>query len=361
MSGSQDDTEKTHEPTQHKLDEARKKGELVKSADLITAASYGGFLLAALAIGAFSVGQVSTALMVLIGQSTDLADLFFSGQARTAIGGLLGRVANGLSGWFVIPGLAAVLAVLAQRAFVFAPSKIRPKPSRINPIQNAKNKYGISGLFEFGKSFAKLFLYSILLGSFLSFRLSDMAGTLHGDPMIVGTLMARMLVEFMFIVLLIALAIGVLDYLWQRHDHLRKNRMSFQEIRDEHKKNEGDPHMKNERRQRGAQIAAGQMMADVPTADVVIVNPTHYAVALTWSRAPGAAPVCVAKGVDHVAHMIRDVAMENGVPIHQDPPTARAIHAGTPIGEEIDPDQYRAVAAAIRFAEAMRRKARSFR
>ena len=101
-------------------------------------------------------------------------------------------------------------------------------------------------------------------------------------------------------------------------------------------------------------------MADVPTADVIIVNPTHYAVALKWSRLPGSAPVCVAKGVDHVAHSIREVAIENSVPIRRDPPTARAIHASTDIGEEIDPSHYRAVAAAIRFAEAMRLKARSF-
>lgn len=187
-----------------------------------------------------------------------------------------------------------------------------------------------------------------------------MAGAIHGDPKIVGALMTRVIIDFMFVVLLIALGVGAVDYLWQHHDHLRKNRMSHKEIRDEHKQQEGDPYLKQERRQRGAQIAAEQMMADVPDADVVIVNPTHYAVALKWSRAPGSAPVCVAKGVDHIAQTIRERAMESGVPIHRDPPTARAIHASTDIGQEIDPAQYRSVAAAIRFAEMMRRKARSF-
>ncbi len=360
MAGQDDDTEKSHEATPHKLDEARKKGELARSADLTTAASYGGFLLAALAIGGYSVQQVSTSLMVLIDQSTNLADLFFNGQARTAVGGLMSAIALGLIGWFLIPAGTAILSVIAQRAFVFAPSKLAFKASRINPIQNAKNKYGPSGLFEFGKSFAKLLLYSGLLSLFLSYRISDMAGALHGDPKIVGALMMRVIIEFMFVVLLIALSVGAIDFLWQHHDHLRKNRMSHKEIRDEHKQQEGDPHMKQERRQRGAQIASEQMMADVPTADVIIVNPTHYAVALKWSRAPGAAPVCVAKGGDHIAQTIRELANENAVPIHRDPPTARAVYAGTEIGEEIDPDQYRAVAAAIRFAEAMRRKARNF-
>lgn len=360
MAEKNDEAEKSHEPTPHKLREARKKGDIARSADVTTAAAYAGFLLTAVAIGASSVDQVSTSLMVLIDQSTELARLFFDGQSSTAVGGLLGAVALGSIGWFLIPAVCAILGVVALRGLVFAPSKLSPKASRINPIENAKNKFGPSGLFEFAKSFTKLLLYSILLGVFLAYRLSDMAGAVHGDPKIVGALMADVIIDFMFVVVLIALGIGAIDYIWQHFDHLRKNRMSHKEVRDEFKQQEGDPYLKQERRQRGAQIAAEQMMADVPQADVVIVNPTHYAVALKWSRAPGSAPVCVAKGVDHTAHTIRELASEHGVPIHRDPPTARAIHAGTKIGDEIDPAQYRAVAAAIRFAENMRRKARSF-
>ena len=100
------------------------------------------------------------------------------------------------------------------------------------------------------------------------------------------------------------------------------------------------------------------MMSDVPGADVVIVNPTHYAVALKWDRLTGEAPVCVAKGVDEVARKIREVAEDAGVPIHSDPPTARALYATTEIGNQITPDHYRPVAAAIRFSETMRRKMR---
>lgn len=360
MAGEDDDTDKTHDPTQHKLDEARKKGELARSADLTTAAAYGGFLLAGLTVGAQSIQQVSGNLMVLMDQSNSLADLIFTGNATAPIGGLLGAIALGLLAWFLIPAVMAILSVLAQRSFVVAPSKLAPKASRINPIENAKNKYGPSGLFEFSKSFVKLLVYSTVLGVFMTYRFSDMAGALHGEPQIVGALMLRLMIDFMSIVLLIALAIGAVDFMWQKHDHLRKNRMSLREIKEEHKQQEGDPHMKQERRQRGAQIASAQMMKDVPDADVVIVNPTHYAVALKWSRLPGAAPICVAKGVDHVAHAIRDLAHENGVPIRSDPPTARALHATAGIGDEIDPSHYRTVAAAIRFAETMRRRARSF-
>ena len=357
MAGPQDDAEKSHEPTQHKLDEARKKGELARSADLTTAAAYLGLLLTGLAAGAASITSVGGSLMVLIDQADGLAPQVFGGNASAPVGGLLAAIAMALLAWVLLPAAAALTGVLAQRAFVVAPSKLAPKLSRIDPVSNAKNKYGFSGLFEFAKSFAKLLIYSVSLGVFLSARLPEMAGTIEADPGAIGMVMVRMLTEFMMVVCVIALAIGAVDYLWQRHDHLRRNRMSHQEMRDEHKQQEGDPHMKGERRARATRIASEKMMVDVPTADVIVMNPTHYAVALKWSRAPGSAPECVAKGQDHMALAIRDLAMEHGVPVRRDPPTARALYATTEIGQQIAPEHYRAVAAAIRFAEAMRRRA----
>ena len=355
-----DDTEKSHEPTPQKLLEARKKGEVVRSQDLTTAAAYGGFLLAGLAIGATSISHVGGVMMAFFDQSDRLADLAFKGSGSTALGGMIGAIAVALLGWFLIPGGLALLSVFAQRSFVVSAEKIKPKFSRIGIIKNAKKKYGPSGLFEFFKSFLKLVAFSACLGLYINHRLDDMSAALFSDPKLIGALLMRMLIEFMFVVLLISVAIGVLDYLWQRYDFMRQNRMSFRELKEEHKRSEGDPHFKQERRQRGQRIASERMMADVPTADVVIVNPTHYAVALKWSREPGSAPVCVAKGVDHIALAIRECAMENGVPIRLDPPTARALYAGTDIGQEIDSDHYRAVATAIRFADKMRRRARSF-
>ena len=357
--GKDDDVDKSHEPTRHKLDEARKKGELARSADLNTAGAYFGFLLAALVAGASSIETTATALTVLLGQAGSLSEMIFDGPASAPVGGLLMAVVLGCLAWFVIPAALALLSALAQRSVVIAPSKIAPKLSRIDPVQNAKNKYGLSGLFEFAKSAAKLVLFSVLLAVFIFARFPEMAGSLHAEPAVISALMGRTLVDFLFVILLIALFIGAIDYAWQHHDHLRKNRMSHREMREEHKTQEGDPHLKQERRERATRIASQQMMADVPDADVVIVNPQHYAVVLKWDRAPGSAPVCVAKGVDHVAHAIRACAAEHGVPIQQDPPTARALYAGTEIGEQIDPRHYRAVAAAIRFSEAMRRRARN--
>ena len=156
--------------------------------------------------------------------------------------------------------------------------------------------------------------------------------------------------------MLVSAAIGAVDFMWQKAEHIRKNRMSRKELVDEAKQQEGDPHMKGQRRQRAQEIAMNQMLGDVPGADVVIVNPTHYAVALKWSRLPGAAPECVAKGVDQIAFRIREIAEEAAVPIHSDPPTARALFAMVEIGQEVHPEHYQAVAAAIKFAEAMRAK-----
>ncbi len=166
------------------------------------------------------------------------------------------------------------------------------------------------------------------------------------------------MVEFLFVILIISTVIGGLDYFWQLAEHHRQNRMSRKEMMDEHKEFEGDPHTKAQRRQRGYDIATNRMLADVDTADVVMVNPTHYAVALKWVRCRQAGTRCVAKGVDEIAARIRERAALAGVPIHSDPPTTRALHASVDIGHEVQPEHFRAVAAAIRFSEAMRRKAR---
>ena len=357
MSGGQDDdSEKSFEPTQKKLDDARKKGEIAKSMDVSVAAGYLGLTIAFLTIGASTITSAGNGLMVLLDQASELAPLVFEGDPSTPIGGILMELLFSIAPWFLVPMIAVILSVIAQNAFLVTPSKVAPKLSRINPIGNAKNKFGRSGLFEFAKSFAKLVIYSVCLGFFLNARMAEMASAIQLDPIMVPALLGRLMIEFLMIVIVVAASIAIVDYFWQRAEHIRKNMMTRKEMTDEQKESEGDPHMKQQRRQKGQEIAMNQMLADVPEADVVIVNPTHYAVALKWSRLPGEAPVCVAKGVDEIAAKIREAAQENAVPIHRDPPTARALHAIVEIGQEIPPDQYRPVAAAIRFADAMRQR-----
>ncbi|KPP83535.1 MAG: flagellar biosynthetic protein FlhB [Rhodobacteraceae bacterium HLUCCO07] len=356
MSGEDDGATKRHEPTQKKLDDARRKGEVPKSLDLAAAAGYVGLLLCFWALGEPAVMQVGASLQSLIANAGPLSRPGAGPQAAWAMKTAIANSIAPLAAWFLIPGLLVVLSLFAQRGLTFSPEKVRFKLSRVSPIQNAKNKYGLSGLFEFAKSLVKLVIYSTILGLFLSANLDRIGTTLMTGPGPATLLLAQVMIEFLLIIVMIALAIGFVDLMWQRADHLRKNRMSDKDLRDEHKETEGDSHMKQARREKGQQIAANRMLNDVPGADVVIVNPTHFAVALKWDRQRGSAPICVAKGQDMIAKRIREMAIEAGVPIRSDPPTARALHASTEIGQEIAVEHYRAVAAAIRFADGLRRR-----
>jgi len=358
MAESNEDTEKEHEPSQKKLDDARKKGDIPKSVDLITASGYGGLLIAMIAIGSSTLGDLSQLFASMLDKSDSLAVDWLSGAGTSLSAQLILASGVSLIGWFVFPFIAVIAAILAQQAFVVAPDKLIPKASRISPLSNVKNKFGRAGLFEFFKSFLKLLIYSFFLGVFLYWNVDEIVANVNFEPATVLISLSKLTVEFLAIVLVIAATLGTIDLVFQKKEHVRKNRMSRKEMTDESKESEGDPHMKQERRQRGLDIATNQMLSDVPEADVVVVNPTHFAVALKWARTPGSAPKCVAKGVDEVAAKIREIANENAIPIHSDPPTARALFASVEIGDEVAPDHYEAVAAAIRFAESLRKKAR---
>ncbi|WP_299414014.1 flagellar type III secretion system protein FlhB [uncultured Sulfitobacter sp.] len=358
MSDSEDSADKSFDPTPQKLLEARKKGDVPKSTDLLTACGYLGLLVALSAFGASGLGYVGSALMTLLDQPDELATLFFGGRAAAPSMSILQMVGSGLIPFFALPAVAVILALFAQQAWVFAPSKLEPKLSRISVISNAKNKFGADGIFEFFKSFAKLLIFSTCLAMFIYLWLPEMIAVLQTDPNTVISLLAKICMTFLGVVVVVSGTIGGVDAVWQHESHMRKNRMSRKEVTDETKESEGDPHQKQERKQRAFSAAQNQMMQDVPTADVIIVNPTHFAVALKWSRLPGEAPVCVAKGVDEIAATIRRLGAEAGVPIHSDPPTARALHAAVEIGNQIRHEDYAAVAAAIRFAEEMRARAK---
>ena len=360
MNDEEDSGEKIFEPTEQKLNRARDEGEVVRSTDLATAAGYGGMVLAGATMGGVALQKAGQQGAVLLDRADALSELFLGGGQAPA-GGLFATLMVAVAPWFVIPALAVLLIILAQRALIFSPKKLRPKLSRISILANAANKFGREGLFEFAKSFVKLAVISVTLWLFVMGRLDDLLGAINLTPAMSSALMMRLMLDFMLIVLALAVVIGTIDYLWQFQQHIRKNRMTRKEMTDEIKNAEGDPHIKQQRRQRGHDIATNRMLDDVPKADVVIVNPTHYAIALKWKRGDSGAPVCVAKGADEIAARIRERAAVAGVPLHSDPATARALFATVDIGQEIVPGHYRAVAAAIRFSETMRARARERR
>ena len=351
----EENEDKQHEPSQKKLDDARKKGEIPRSTDLSVAAGYGGMLLVYAGFGSASLVLLCAEMVGYMEQAFLPLDLQ---GARNLTGGLMQSIWVLVGGWFVVPAGCVVLLLVALKGFTFAPDKLQFKMSRISPLSNARNKFGRSGLFEFAKSVIKLMVYSVCLGFFLKARLSEIAAVTSMSPGSAVLLMFRMGAEFFFVAFLVALVIGGVDYLWQYTEHLRKNRMSDKDMRDEQKEAEGDPHMKGARRQKAQELALNQMAARVPEATVIIVNPEHYAVALAWSRLPGSAPICVAKGVDEAAQTIKAIAREHDIPIHRDPPTARALYATTQIDQEIEAEQFKSVAAAIRFADQIKMKMR---
>lgn len=355
MSEEDASTDKEYEPTQKRLEDAREKGEIPRSPDLTTAAAYTGFLLALLIFGAEGASRLGVMGAEMIGQADRTAPAM-AAQGMAQAGALLAEAGLATAPLFAMPA-AAVLAMLAlQRAVIFTPDKLMPKLSRLSPLAGFWQKFGRQGLFEFAKSFLKLLLVTVILSVLMTQGAGRIVAAVAFEPGIVTAELVRYIILFLAVVCALSGAIGALDYAWQRAEHLRRNRMSRTDLMDEMKGSEGDPHVKAQRRQRAQEIATNRMLLDVAKADVVIVNPTHFAVALRWDRAAGRAPICVAKGVDEVAARIRARAAEAGVPLHRDPPTARMLHATVEIGTEIRPEHYRAVAAAIRFSEAMRKR-----
>jgi flagellar biosynthetic protein FlhB len=357
MAGEEkDEGEKEFDPSQRRLTQAREDGDLPRSEDLQVAAGLGGLLVAALALGGWAVEQAGTAGMALLSGVGRL-----SGQDG-GMGAEIAGAALGMAGppmaLLIGPAVAVLLWLVASRGVVLAPSKLAFKGSRLSILANARQKFGRAGLVDFAKRSAKM----LAVGAVLVWYLRDGADLLFLAAAMeagqVARLMAAKVTGLLVLLLALSAAFGLADFLWQRAEFLRRHRMTRKEMTDEMKDSEGDPHMKADRRRRAQEIATRKMLVEVPKADVVIVNPTHYAVALKWDRGKGRAPVCVAKGVDEVAARIRALAAEAGVPVRSDPPTARILYATLEVGQEIRPDHYAAVAAAVRFADAVRKRAK---
>ena len=352
--------EKSHDATPERIAKARREGDVAQSRDLNAAASYLGFYLALAIVGAGAAGQLTFSLSQILRHPEDVGRLAFdAAQGGEFVISLTSQSVFSVLPFFLLPAIGTLCALFAQRAFAFAPSKIKFKMSRLSMVDNAKKKYGPDGLVEFSKNSAKLLFVFVLFGFFFAQRFSSLPmDTRLAAESLPASLLAESVI-FVGVIVLFSVAIAAIDLPWSRHSHAKKLRMTYEELKKESKESEGDPEMKRSRRERAQSVAKNTMLRDVPDADVVIVNPTHYAVALQWQRDKGLAPVCIAKGVDEFAARIREVAALEGVPIKSDPPTARAIHASVEVGEEIKREHYAAVAAAIHFADVIKAKAKA--
>ena len=352
--------EKSFEASEKKIKDSRDKGDTPQSMEANTLCLYMGLLVAVIVFGQGVFSNNFRLLSGMLAHPEDMgANMLLSEKSRD--GGnnaseLLWEpiVAFGPIFGILIFGIIASLVI--QRAITFAPSKIKPKLSRLSPISNAKQKYGPNGMFEFLKRLFKLTFIAVIGGIFFY----NMIKVLPGESAIPASQivpeMNRVAIELIFYMVIAVGFITLLDLPYMQFSHMKKLRMTFKEIKDENKDSEGDPHLKGERRARAIALSQSSMLNDVLAADVVIVNPTHYAVALKWDRAQKGVPVLLAKGVDELAYRIRQKAKMHEVPIHSDPPCARSIYATVEIGDTIRPEHYAAVAASIHFADSLKRK-----
>jgi len=348
--------EKSHQPTPQKIRRSREKGEVAYSSEATTAATYVGFFVALIIVAGWTATHLHETLAAFFHRPDEIGGLLLSTQDDEFAARLAASLFGAVAPLFIILALAALASVFGQRALVFAPSKLKPKLSKISIVANAKQKYGPDGLSEFAKSAAKLIAVMVILLFAMKGRFLELPALSGAASNTIAALLLREAVFFGGFISAAAVLIAAVDLPWRHFQHVNKLKMTHQEVKEETKETEGDPMLKSTRRNKAEAIAANRMMSDVPKADIVIVNPTHYAVALKWERENRTAPTCVAKGVDEIAARIRESAAVAGVPIKRDPPTARSIYSLVKIGEEIKKEHYAAVAAAIHYADKMRKK-----
>ena len=345
MAEDQDESEKTEEPTQRRLEEARKKGDVAKSQEIP-----GWFVLASgLALLIFLLPAASGSMAVML-----RAFLQHSHEYNTDPSALLGLMQS--MAWqttliMAFPVLVIAIAGLAghlvQTGWLVSGEKIQPKLSKINPVEGFKRNFGPQGLANFLKGIGKMALVAAAAFIVIWPKKDQLASLplLEVEGML--SVVRQAAIELMIAALVVYALIAIADFAFQRQSFIKRNRMSKRDIKDELKNTEGDPHVRARLRQLRQERAQKRMMAAVPDASVVITNPTHYAIALHYEQGETSAPVVTAMGVDDVALRIREVAEDHDVPIVEDPPLARALWATAEIDEPIPTEQFQAVAKVI--------------
>ena len=339
------DLEKTEAASPQKLQKAREEGQVARSREL------GTFML--LAAGATMLWATGEALY------RSMRGLLFGGlyfdQRIIADPGMMVANAVSLAGealWMMLPlfGMLIVVAVFSSIAvggLVFSGKAVEPKFSKLDTIAGMKRMFSMQTVVELLKTLAKAVMVGTIGGYVIWNHLGEMLGLMYAAPQEALTRMTSVVALCAVIMIASLFVIVALDVPWQVWHHLKKLRMSKEDVKKEHKENEGDPLVKGRIRQQQRAMARRRMMADVPTADVVVTNPTHYAVALKYSEEGTAAPRVVAKGTGQIAARIREIAHEHRVPLLEAPPLARALHQHVEVGHEIPVPLYSAVAEVL--------------
>jgi flagellar biosynthetic protein FlhB len=345
MADDQDKSQQTEEPTAKRLEQAHEQGDVVKSPELTTFILLGGGTLAVAMFGKYTAMSLARTLTLFIQQPDAMSVDGASLAAMLRL--LLPQIALALGPFFAVMIAAGLAGHVIQSRPGFSFDKIVPDFSKVSPMAGFKRLFGAEGWMNLLKGLAKIAVVGVAIWTQLWPERGGLEVILNQTTLAVMHDMTRLLFKVLMAALSALAVIAGLDYFWQRMRFMSRNRMSKQEIKEEYRQNEGDPTIKAKIRQLRHDRARKRMMAAVPKATVVIMNPTHYAVALRYESGKTAAPVCVAKGIDALALRIRAVAEENDVPVVENPPLARALHAAIEIDDPVPPEHFKAVAQVI--------------
>lgn len=340
-----DQDQKTHDPTEKKLADARQRGEVAIAPEMRHATMMAGALAVTGWLGLTAMKSLGAMLTRLWGSAEDYT--LDPDGAQNLATGVMAQAALAL-----LPVLGTLLAcavgiVFLQGRPTLSWSRLSPKWSKLSPASGLQRLLGPRALVEFGKTLAKFTAIGVVVWLVLAPRLTGVDRLVGYAPGAIGAVAGQLAFEALRAVLLLVAGLALFDFIYQRRAFMKRMRMTLQEVKDERKQSDGDPKIKAKIRQIQMQRSRKRMMAAVPKASVIVTNPTHYAVALKYEHGAMAAPTVVAKGVDAVALRIREVATEAGVPIVESPPLARALFAAVEIDRPIPLEHYAAVAEII--------------
>lgn len=346
--------ERTEQATPRRRQEARRRGQVARSVELSSVAV---FLAVVMVLKAVSEGALQGAMESIRFALTNLSHTEFSpALALSFTSGCLGHAAKA---FLPVIGVAMVVGVavnLLQVGVMFTAEPLAPNWARLNPVAGFMRLFSRRAFVESVKTLLKVLLIGWLAFSAVRADAAMLLRTSEIDPLMVLMLVGQLLYKMAWRVGLAMLVLALLDYGFQRWEYEKSLRMTKEEVKQELKQTEGDPQVKSRIRARQQAIARRRMMQAVPKADVVVTNPTHYAVALQYDSQKMAAPTVVAKGMNLIALRIRELAQQHSVPIVENPPLAQSLYRTVDIGEQIPPELYQAVAEVLAYVYRLRRR-----
>jgi flagellar biosynthetic protein FlhB len=352
MAEDGDQGDHTEDPTPKRLEEAIKRGDVVKSAELNTWFTIAG---GALTLMVFAVPMAADLERTLGGILAHAAQLPADPASLAALARQLGlNVLATLGIPFLLLTLAALLGTAIQHRIVFSFEPLMPEWSRLSPAAGLRRLFSKQALANFAKGLTKLIIFGAVITSLLWPQRQRLANLIGSDPAVILPFIRMLSLRMLGTVVAILAVVAAADYLFQYRQWYERQKMSLRDMKEEFRQTEGDPAVKGKIRQLRHARARKRMMAAVPKASLVITNPTHFAVALRYERGMNA-PICVAKGVDLIARKIREIAEANDIPVVENPPLARALHGTVELDQEIPQEHYRAVAEIIGYLMRLRR------